>query len=113
MFDTDRQPDRRVENSYFLTDVGWNARMGHACGKAGERLSPAQAHCELEDLQCIQKFECRGLAADNVERKRGPRAGTLPREHTPGGGALFMVSEIMDLRHFVVVAQPLSPVLSG
>src|SRR6516162_4422485 len=105
MFDTDRQPDRRVENSYFLTDVGWNARMGHACGKAGERLRPAQAHCELEDLQRIQKFECRGLPANDVEGKGGARAGALFREHPADGGAFFMVSEIMNLRDLVVVAQ--------
>ena len=41
----------------------------------------------------------RGLAADNVERKRRPRAGALPREQTAGQGVRFVVSQVMDLGH--------------
>ena len=44
VLDADRQPDRRVENPYFLTDVGRNAGVRHACGQAGKRLDAAQAH---------------------------------------------------------------------
>src|SRR5436189_6024278 len=33
------------------------------CGQTSERFGAAQAHCELENLQRVQKFECRGLAA--------------------------------------------------
>ena len=84
VFDADRQPDRGVENAYFLPDVSRNAGMGHACGQAGKRLGPAQAHRQLEDLQRVQEFESGGLAADNVERERGACAGALPREHTAG-----------------------------
>src|SRR6266852_5387307 len=70
VFDADRQPDRGVENAYFLADVSRNAGVGHACGQAGERLGTAQAHRQLEDLQRVQEFECGGLATDNVERER-------------------------------------------
>src|SRR3954447_22999565 len=97
VFDADRQPDRGVENAYFLADVSWNAGVGHACGQAGKRLGAAQAHRQLEDLQRVQEFEGGGLAADNVERERGARASALPREQTAGGGALFVVRKIMDL----------------
>src|ERR1700680_4575829 len=31
VFDADRQPDRGVENAYFLADVGRNPGVGHAC----------------------------------------------------------------------------------
>src|SRR2546430_8679354 len=68
VFDADRQPDRGVENAYFLADVSRNAGVGHACGQAGKRLGAAQAHRQLEDLQRVQEFERRRLAADNVER---------------------------------------------
>src|ERR1700674_2487011 len=74
VFNADRQPDRGVENTYFLADVSRNAGVGHACGQAGKRLGAAQAHRQLEDLQRVQEFECGGLAADNVERERGARA---------------------------------------
>ena len=105
VFDADRQPDRGVENAYFLADVGWNAGVGHACGQAGKRLGAAQAHRQLEDLQRVQEFEGGGLAADDVERERGARAGALPREQTAGGGGGFVVSKVMDISHFGVVAQ--------
>ena len=36
VFDADRQPDRGVENTYFLEDVSRNAGVGHACGQAGK-----------------------------------------------------------------------------
>ena len=105
VLDADRQPDRGVENAYFLADVSRNAGVGHACGQAGKRLGAAQAHRQLEDLQRVQEFECGGLAADDVERERGARAGALPREQTAGGGGLVVVSKVMDLGHFGVVAQ--------
>ena len=89
VLDADRQPDRGVENAYFLADVGRNAGVGHACGQAGKRLGAAQAHRQLEDLQRVQEFERRGLAADNVERKRGASAGALPREQTAGPPRIF------------------------
>src|SRR6266404_4125134 len=60
---------RGVENAYFLADFSRNAGVGHACRQAGKRLGAAQAHRQLEDLQRVQEFERRGLAADNVERK--------------------------------------------
>src|SRR3981081_553611 len=31
VFDADRQPDRGVENAYFLADVSRNAVMSHEC----------------------------------------------------------------------------------
>jgi hypothetical protein len=90
---------RMVEsrNAYFLTDGGGNARVGHACRQAGKRLGGAQAHRQLEDLQRVQEFERGGLAADNVERERGARAGALPREQTAGEGSLIVMSKVMDL----------------
>lgn len=105
VFDADRQPDRGVENTYFLTDVSRNAGVGHACGQAGKRLGAAQAHRQLEDLQRVQEFEGGGLAADNVERECGACAGALPREHKAGGGGLFEVSKLVDFCNFGVVAQ--------
>ena len=45
------------------------------------------------------------LTADNVERKCGAGAAALSREQAAGGRALFVVSEVMDLRHLVVSAQ--------
>src|SRR5688572_23429652 len=69
VLDADRQPDRGVENAYFLADVGRNAGMGHAGRQAGKRLGAAQAHRQLEDLQRVQEFECGGLAADDIERE--------------------------------------------
>src|ERR1700682_5749253 len=36
VFDADRQPDRGVENAYFLANVGRNPGVGHACGQAGK-----------------------------------------------------------------------------
>src|SRR5882724_8099056 len=105
VFDADRQPDRGVENAYFLADVSRNAGVSHACGQAGKRLGAAQAHRQLEDLQRVQEFERGGLTADNVERERGARAAALPREQTAGGRGLFVVSKIMDSSHFGVVAQ--------
>jgi hypothetical protein len=86
VLDADRQPDRGVENAYFLADVSRNAGVGHACGQTGKRLGAAQAHRQLEDLQRVQEFECGGLAADDVEREGGTRAGALPREQPAGGG---------------------------
>src|SRR5882672_8014334 len=71
VFDTDRKPDRGIENAYFFSDVSRNAGVGHAGGQAGKRLGAAQTHRQLEDLQRVQEFECGGLAADNVERERG------------------------------------------
>src|ERR1700730_13891106 len=50
VFDADRQPDRGVENAYFLADASRNAGVGHACGQAGKRLGAPQAHRQLEDL---------------------------------------------------------------
>src|SRR4030081_341780 len=88
VFDADRQPDRGVENSYFLADVSRNAGVSHACGQASKRLGAAQAHRQLEDLQRVQEFECGGLTSDNVERERGARAGALPRKQTAGGRGL-------------------------
>ena len=105
VFDADRQPDRGVENAYFLADVSRNAGVGHAGGQAGKRFGAAQAHRQLEDLQRVQEFECGGLAADDVERERGARAGALPCEQTAGEGRLIVVSKVMDLRDFGVVAQ--------
>ncbi len=105
VFDADRQPDRGVENAYFLADVSWNPGMGHACGQAGKRLGAAQAHRQLEDLQRVQEFEGGGLASGNVERERGARAGALPREQTAGGRCRFVVRKVMDISHFGVVAQ--------
>jgi hypothetical protein len=61
MLDADRQPDRRVENTYFSADVSGNAGVGHACGQTGKRLGAAQAHRQLEDLQRVQEFKCGGL----------------------------------------------------
>src|SRR6266436_5869628 len=92
VFDADRQPDRGVENAYFLADVSRNAGVGHACWQTGKRLGAAQAHRQLEDLQRVQEFKCGRLAADDVERERGACAGALPREHTAGGGGLIVVS---------------------
>ena len=66
VFNADRQPDRRVENTYFLTDVSRNAGVGHACGQAGKRPGAAQAHRQLEDLQRVQEFERGGLAAEAI-----------------------------------------------
>jgi hypothetical protein len=66
--------DSRIVESrtpIFLAYVSRNAGVGHACGQAGKRLSAAQAHCRLDDLQRVQEFEGGGLAADNVERERG------------------------------------------
>jgi hypothetical protein len=87
LFDADRQPDRAVENPYFLAEVSRNAGVGHACRQAGKRFGAAQAHRQLEDLQCVQEFEGGGLAADNVERERRARAGALPRKQPPLGEA--------------------------
>src|ERR1700694_5946058 len=105
VFDADRKPDRGVKNAYFFADVSRNAGVGHARGQAGKRLGAAQAHRQLEDLQRVQELEGGGLAADNVERERGARAGALPREKTAGGGGLFVVSKVMDLRDFGVLEQ--------
>src|SRR6266853_1864838 len=102
VFDADRQPDRGVENAYFLADVSRNAGVGHARGQAGKRLGAAQAHRQLEDLQRVQEFEGGGLAAGNVERERGARAGALPREQTAGGGGRFVMSKVVDSSHFGV-----------
>jgi hypothetical protein len=62
-------------------------------GRLASDPVPPKAHCQLDDLQCVQAFECGGLAADNVERERGARAGALTREDTAGGGGLFEVSK--------------------
>jgi hypothetical protein len=72
---------------------------------AGKRLGPALAHRQLEYLQRVQEFECGGLAADNVERERGARAGALPLEQMVGRGVLVEVTKVMDFGHFGVVAQ--------
>ena len=105
VFDADRQPDRGVENAYFLADVSRNSGVGHACGQAGKRLGAAQAHRQLEDLQRVQEPERGGLPTDDIERERGARARALPCEQTAGEGSLIVVSKVMDLLHFGVVAQ--------
>jgi hypothetical protein len=56
-------------------------------------------------LKCVEEFECGVLAADDIEREGGARAGALPREQRTGGGGFFVVSKLMDLRHFGVVTQ--------
>ena len=105
VFDADRQPDRGVENTYFLAGVSRNAGVRHAGRQAGKRLGAAQTHRQLQDLQRVQELERCGLAADNVERKRGARARALLSEQTTGGGGLIVVSKVMDLRDLGVVAQ--------
>jgi hypothetical protein len=61
MLDADRQPDRRVENSEFLPDVGRHAGMGHARRQAREGLRSAKAHRKFEYLQRIERVsETRG-----------------------------------------------------
>jgi hypothetical protein len=79
--------------------------VGPACRQAGKRLGAAKAHRQLEDLRRVQEFERGGLAADNVERERGACAAALPREQTAGDGSLIVMSKVMDLCHFGVVAQ--------
>src|SRR5258708_5313073 len=76
-----------------------------SCRQAGERLGTAEAHRQLEDLQRIEEFECRSLAADDVERECGARAGALPLEQTTGRGVLVKVSKVVDLGHFGMVKQ--------
>src|SRR4030088_1255129 len=53
VFDADRQPDRGVENAYFLADVGRNPGVGHPCRQAGKRLGAAQGSLQLEDLKRV------------------------------------------------------------
>ena len=43
VFDADRQPDRGIENAYFLADISRNAGVRHACGQAGKRFGAAQS----------------------------------------------------------------------
>jgi hypothetical protein len=88
-----------------VADVGRNAGVRHAGWQAGKRLGAAEAHRELEYLQRVEKFESSGLAADDVERERGARAGALPLEQKAGGCVLVEVSKVMDLSHVGVVAQ--------
>ena len=52
--------------------------------RLARRLGAAEAHRQLEDLQRVQEFEYGSLAANDVERERGARAGALPREQTAG-----------------------------
>jgi hypothetical protein len=77
VLDADRQPDRRVENSEFLLDVGRHAGMGYARRQACEGLSSTKAHRQLQDLQRVKKLECSRLAADNIERECGARTDAL------------------------------------
>jgi hypothetical protein len=84
VLDADRQPDRRVENSDVLADIGRDAGVRHARRQARKRLGAALAHRQLEYLQRVEEFECRSLAADDVEGERGARAGALPLEQTAG-----------------------------
>src|SRR3984957_13252812 len=97
VLDADRQPDCRVENPYFVADVGRNTGVRHAGWQAGKGLGAAETHRELEYLQRVEKFEGSGLAADDVERERGARAGTLPFEQKAGGRVFVEVSKVMDL----------------
>src|SRR5450631_3481501 len=105
MLDADRQADRGVENPYLLADVGWHAGVSHACRQAGKRLGAAQANRQLEDLQRVEEFESRGLAADNVERESGTRPRALPFEETAGRGVLVEAGQVVDFGHFGVVVE--------
>src|ERR1700733_10666457 len=105
----DREPDRGVENPDFFADVGRHAGMRHARGQARKRLGAAQAHRHLKDLQRVEEFKCRGLAADDVERERGARAGALPLEQKAGRGVLVKVSKVMDLGPFGMAKQVIRP----
>src|SRR3954467_4198664 len=100
--------ERRMVESrtpIFRRMSGGNAGVGHACREAGERLGAAEAHRQLEDLERVEKLECRGLTADDAERERRAGTGALPGENTAGRGALFVVTQIMDLRHLGMIAQ--------
>src|ERR1700754_4537020 len=79
--------------------------MGHARGQAGKRFGATQAHRQLEDLKRVQEFVGGGLATDNVERERRARTAALPCEETPGGGGLVVMTEVMDLGYFGMIAQ--------
>jgi hypothetical protein len=85
VLDANRQSDRRIENPYFVADVGRNAGVRHACWQAGKRLGAAQTYRELEYLQRVKKFERSGLAAYDVERERGARTGALLLNRRPAG----------------------------
>ena len=80
--------------------------MRHAGGQAGKRLGAAQAHRQLEDLQRVKEFECGGLAADDVEREGGSRAGALPREQPARRGSFVVVGKVMNLGDLGVRMRP-------
>src|SRR5436190_3667324 len=56
---------------------------GHGCGQAGRRLNAARLTVSLKDLQRTQEFRRGGLAADDIERERGVRAGPLDDVRDP------------------------------
>jgi hypothetical protein len=74
-------------------------------GRLASDSVPPKLTDQLEYLQRVEEFKCRGLAADDVERERGTRAGALPLEQLAGGGFLVEVSKVVDLGHFGMAKQ--------
>jgi len=90
------QPDRGVENADFLS-MSAGTPSGSCLRASWQATRCRQADSQLERFAALQKIECGGFGADNVERETWSLRRCIAREHTAGRGGLFEVSKVMDL----------------
>jgi hypothetical protein len=71
---------------------------------AGRLASDSVPPMLTASLNICSALRNSGLAADDVGRERGARAGALPLEQTAGQGVLVEVTKVMDLGYLGMVA---------
>src|SRR5579863_3333730 len=79
--------------------------MGRSGGVARERLGPAQADRELENLERVQQTECRLESALDVDRKRRAGARALCVVDLAGPAVRRQQAQRMDLANTRMLAQ--------
>src|SRR5262245_9796860 len=77
MLDADGQADGAVEYADAQAHVRRHAGVRGGGWMARQRLGAAEADRELEELQRVEKAECRGLPAGDVEGEGRAGAGAL------------------------------------
>jgi hypothetical protein len=99
--------DSRIVES--RTPIFWRMSAGTPewvmlAGRLASDSVPPRLTASLKICSAFKNLKAAALPPTMSNANVEP-AGALPREQTAGGGGLFVVSKVMDLCHFAVVAQ--------
>src|SRR5580692_3307720 len=105
VFDADRYADQCVRNADPIPRQLGHARVSGAGRVRHQGFGAAQAHRELDYLQCVEHAKRLRLAALDRESEGGARALALPLEYRISWIVGCQEPEIIDARDLGVTAQ--------